>query len=162
MFIPWWEVALRLGLAALLGGLIGWDRELRHKPAGLRTIMLVSLSSAVYALAAMEAAARRGEALDAVRAMSGIAQGIGFLGAGAILQSRGQVRWLTTAAALWAAAAIGFAMAMGSYVIGVGSAVLVFAILHWMPELTNRLVARETATDKATQPPESTQPPDES
>jgi putative Mg2+ transporter-C (MgtC) family protein len=135
---PLWETIARMLLSATLGGLIGWERQQQHKPAGFRTVMIVSLASTVYVLAATQAAERYGEAIDAVRAMSGIAQGIGFLGAGAILQSKGEVRWLTTAAALWAAAAIGYAVGIGSYEIAVSAAILVYVALHWLLRLTSR------------------------
>lgn len=62
---PWWEYVLRLVLATVFGALIGWEREVRGKPAGLRTLMLVTLPAAVYVAAAEQAAMRRGEAVDA-------------------------------------------------------------------------------------------------
>jgi putative Mg2+ transporter-C (MgtC) family protein len=110
----------------------------RGKPAGLRTIILVSLASTVYVLAAQEAAARVGGDLDAVRAMAGIAQGVSFLGAGAIIRSRQGVKWLTTAAALWAAAAIGFAVGVGIYLIAILGCALVFVTLRWLVPLEER------------------------
>lgn len=79
---PWWEIAVRLTLAAFLGGVIGFERERRGKPAGLRTHMLVSVAAAVFVLSAQEAAIRAGESVDSVRAMSGVAQGVGVPGGG--------------------------------------------------------------------------------
>lgn len=140
--VPWWESTLRLLLAGMLGGLLGWDREVRGKPAGFRTLMLVSLSAAIYVMAAQQASLAHGEAVDAVRAMSGIAQGIGFLGAGAILQSRGEVRWLTTAAALWAVAGLGMAAGLGTYYVAIVGGLLVFAILRWMNIAEERWIHR--------------------
>lgn len=145
-----WEYALRLVLAGLAGALIGWEREVRGKPAGLRTLMLVSLSSAVYVAAAEQAALRHDEAVDAGRLMSGIAQGIGFLGAGAILQARGEVRWLTTAASLWAAAALGLAIGLGLYFIALVGAFLVFATLKWVALVEDRWMHK--GTDKIKTP----------
>lgn len=142
---PWWEIALKLVLAAALGGVIGFERERRGKPAGLRTHMLVSLSAALFVLAAQESAARAGEPVDSVRAMAGVAQGVGFLGAGVILQSRGEVRWLTTAAALWGAAAVGLATAMGMYYMVVLASALVFATLRWLGPLEERLAPPKQA-----------------
>ena len=139
---PWWEIAVKLILAILLGGLIGFERERRGKPAGLRTHMLVSVASALYVMAAQETALRAGEPVDSVRAMSGVAQGVGFLGAGVILQSRGEVRWLTTAAALWAAAAVGLGVAMGMYYMVVLASLLVWVILRWVDVLEKRYVTR--------------------
>ncbi|MHB0855996.1 MAG: MgtC/SapB family protein [Anaerolineae bacterium] len=134
------ESAARIVLAGLLGGMIGWEREARRKPAGLRTLMLVAISSCIYVVAATEASVRAGEPLDAVRAMVGIAQGVGFLGAGVILQSRREVRWLTTAASLWAAAALGMAAGLGMYAIAIVGAIAVFATLRWVVVLEGRLV----------------------
>lgn len=103
------DVLLRLGAAVLAGALIGIDREIRDKPAGLRTITLVSLGSAVFTLAAVE------PGLDATsRVIQGIITGIGFLGAGTIVRGRTEqsIRGLTTAASIWLAAAIGIACAL--------------------------------------------------
>jgi len=130
--IPWWELALRPVLATLLGGLIGWEREERGKPAGLRTLALVSLSACVFVLAAEQSAYARGVPPEPARAMTGVAQGVGFLGAGAILQSKGEVRWLTTAAALWSVAAVGYACAEGIYSLAVIGGALVFIVLRWV------------------------------
>lgn len=139
---PWWEIAIKLILAALLGGVIGFERERRGKPAGLRTHMLVSLASALFVMASQEMAARVGEPLDAVRAMVGVAQGVGFLGAGVILQSRGEVRWLTTAAALWAASAVGLGVAMGMYYMVALASVLVWIVLRWVDIVEKRYITR--------------------
>jgi len=145
---PWWEVAVRLGLAVFLGGLIGYERERRGKPAGLRTHMLVSVAAAVFVLSAQEMALRADEPVDAVRAMAGVAQGVGFLGAGVILQARGEVRWLTTAAALWAAAAVGLGAAMGMYYIVILASVLVWIILRWFDVIEDRYIPRERRRNK--------------
>jgi len=147
--LPWWEIILRMALAMFLGGLIGWEREVRQKPAGLRTLLLVSLSSSIFVMAAEQAALKYGEPVETVRAMSGIAQGIGFLGAGAIVQSRGKVRWLTTAAALWASAALGFAAGIGMYLIAIVGAAMVFIVLRWLATLEVRWLH----FDKDEQPP---------
>ncbi len=155
---PWWEWMLRLILATGLGALIGWEREARGKPAGLRTLMLVSLSSAVYVVAAEQAALQRGEASEPGRLMSGIAQGIGFLGAGAILQARGEVRWLTTAASLWAAAALGLAVGLGMYSIAVAAAILVFGTLRWVIRVEDRWMRKGSdriKTERDEQGPEA-------
>ena len=132
-------IVARLVLAFLIGALIGWDRETRGKPAGFRTLTMVSLASALYVTAVREAAAAIGEPADMGRAMAGIAQGVGFLGAGAIMQSKGEVRWLTTAASLWAAAALGYAAGAGQYLVaGVGT-LLVLTILRWLPAIEERI-----------------------
>jgi len=100
------DVFLRLGAAVLAGALIGLDRQVRRKPAGLRTVALVSLGSAVFVLAAT------GGSTDShSRVIQGIVTGVGFLGAGAIIrgQTEETVRGLTTAASIWLAAAVGVA-----------------------------------------------------
>jgi putative Mg2+ transporter-C (MgtC) family protein len=129
----WWEVVLRMLLAVVLGGIIGWEREVAGKPAGLRTMILVSLASAMFVLAAQQAAAVIGEPIDNVRAMVGIVSGVGFLGAGLVMRTQGDVRWLTTAASLWASAALGLSSALGMYMIALVGGVLVFITLHWLP-----------------------------
>lgn len=100
------DVFLRLGAAVLAGALIGLDRQVRRKPAGLRTVSLVSLGSAVFVLAATG-----GSADSNSRVIQGIVTGVGFLGAGAIIrgQTEETVRGLTTAASVWLAAAVGAA-----------------------------------------------------
>jgi putative Mg2+ transporter-C (MgtC) family protein len=100
------DVFLRLGAAVLAGALIGLDRQVRNKPAGLRTVSLVSLGAAVFVLAAT------GGSTDSYsRVIQGIVTGVGFLGAGAIIrgQTEETVRGLTTAASVWLAAAVGVA-----------------------------------------------------
>ena len=134
------EVALRLVIALAVGAVIGWERETRGKPAGFRTLTLVSVAVAIFVVTAQRAAFALGEPADSTRAMAAIAQGVGFLGAGAILQSKGEVRWLTTAASLWAAAALGYASGVGQYAVAGLGTVLVFAILRWLPAIEEVLV----------------------
>ena len=136
--IPWWEITLRLLFAGLIGGVIGWERERRAKPAGLRTHILVSAAAATYVLAAEQVALLYGEPVDAMRAMAGIAGGVGFMGAGVILRSKGEVRLLTTAAALWADAALGLAAGLGMYYIGALATVIVLVVLELLPALEHR------------------------
>ena len=101
------DVVLRLGAAMIAGALIGLDREIRDKPAGLRTLTLVSLGSAVFILTAIEG----GIADSTSRVIQGIVTGVGFLGVGTIIHgpTEQSVRGLTTAASVWLAAAIGVA-----------------------------------------------------
>lgn len=116
------SVLVRLFLAAVLGGILGWERERLGKTAGLRTHMLVSLGSALFVLAPLEAGATAG---DLTRVVQGIATGIGFVGAGAILklEGQGQVKGLTTASTVWIAAAVGMAVGVGLFwVSAVGTA----------------------------------------
>jgi putative Mg2+ transporter-C (MgtC) family protein len=123
----WTDVALRLGAAALLGAAIGLDREILHKAAGVRTIGLVSLGAA---LAVLSAGTLAGSGPDAAsRVIQGTLAGIGFLGGGVILHHRGAIEGLTTAAAIWTAAALGAACGLAAWpVVAVGS-VLIFVLL---------------------------------
>ena len=101
------DVFFRLGAAVLVGAVIGFDREIRDKPAGLRTLTLVSLGSAVFTLTGLDS----GAVDSASRVIQGIITGVGFLGAGTIIRGKTEesVRGLTTAASVWLAAAIGVA-----------------------------------------------------
>ena len=107
MSLGYLDVFFRLGAAVLVGAVIGFDREIRDKPAGLRTLTLVSLGSAVFTLTAIDS----GAVDSASRVIQGIVTGIGFLGAGTIIRGKTEesVRGLTTAASVWLAAAIGVA-----------------------------------------------------
>lgn len=122
------RVAARLLLAALLGGLLGLNRERLHKAAGLRTHMLVALGSAAFVLAPQQAGLDGG---DLTRVIQGIAAGIGFLGAGTILKLAGEqeIHGLTTAASIWLTAAVGIAAGAGWYGTAVLAAGLAWAIL---------------------------------
>src|SRR5918993_1517662 len=114
------ETVIRLGVATLCGLLLGLDRELRGISAGLRTHALVSLSSAVITVSALElysdTRAHGGDA-DPLRVIQGLAQAIGFIAAGAIFVSQGAVRNLTTAANIWLATAVGIAAGVGQFVL---------------------------------------------
>ena len=128
------EVALRLVVAIAIGALIGWDRERADKPAGLRTHMLVALGSASFTLLGFEVgdhlAPKTGDGFDPTRVLQGVIGGIGFLGAGAIIQNRGHVSGITTAASVWVAGALGSAAGVGAYVLAVFTALLAFGILR--------------------------------
>ncbi|CAE7449664.1 unnamed protein product [Symbiodinium sp. CCMP2456] len=119
------ESFVRLLLATLCGAALGWEREKKAKPAGLRTHMMVSLGAATFVLAGLHYTESLGQnepswlEVDLFRIVSGIIGGVGFLGAGSIIESRGDVRGLTTAASIWVAAATGLACGMGFYGLGV-------------------------------------------
>ena len=121
------EPLLRLAAGLVLGAAVGWERELHRMPAGFRTHALVGLGSAIFTV--VSALAFVGPQTDPTRIAAQIVTGIGFLGGGAILHYRGNVRGLTTAATLWAVAAIGMAAGAGLYVIAVGATVLVVVAL---------------------------------
>lgn len=107
---------MRLGGALLIGFLIGLEREISRKPAGLRTHMLVSLASSLFTILSLSSAFGDGAA-DPTRIASQIVVGIGFVGAGVIISSGGQIKGVTTAASLWITAAMGMAMGLGEYLL---------------------------------------------
>lgn len=112
-------IAIRLGLALVVGGLIGLNRDLHHKPAGVRTHALVSLGTALMVIVILPPGSALEHRVDALsRVIQGVLTGIGFLGAGVILHDacNGRVRGLTTAATIWLTALIGVACGAGQYV----------------------------------------------
>ncbi|HEY7706871.1 MAG TPA: MgtC/SapB family protein [Gaiellaceae bacterium] len=119
--LSWLEIALRIGLAAGLGGAIGLERELREREAGLRTHLLVSVGAALFTLVSAYAwtdwafSTQEGLVFDPTRIAAQVVTGIGFLGAGAIIRQGLSIRGLTTAATLWVVAAIGMAVGVGYY-----------------------------------------------
>src|SRR6266853_1344123 len=118
---PVFDVFLRLLLAAALGGAIGLEREYRHKPAGLRTNMLIALGSALFSVMSVQLGSGAGSP-DRIAAQ--VVTGIGFLGAGAILRSGENVHGLTTAATIWVNAAIGMAVGAGAWGVAVATTAL--------------------------------------
>lgn len=131
------SIVLRLMLSLLVGGAVGLERESRHKPAGLRTHMLVSFGSALFVLANLKLSDPQAQ-LDPSRTIQGIAAGIGFLGAGEIMRThrnseanedREEVRGLTSAAAIWVSAALGTLAGCGLWQISLIGGVLAYAVL---------------------------------
>jgi len=128
------QIVLRMLLAALLGGLVGFQRERVGKAAGLRTHMLVSLGSAFFVMIPYQAGM---SIADLSRVMQGIMTGVGFLGAGTILkrETDEQIEGLTTAAGLWLTAAVGSAAGMGREASAVLGTVLALLILAFLPRI---------------------------
>lgn len=125
-----WQMFVRLLVAAALGSIVGYEREHVGKPAGVRTHGMVALGAALFTVVSLYGFGGVG---DPGRVAAQIVTGIGFLGAGAILHSRGSVHGLTTAASLWVTAAIGVAVGVGMYVMSMETAVLVFLLLRFGP-----------------------------
>ncbi len=120
------EMALRLLMAAGLGAIIGYQRERAAKPAGLRTHVLICVGAALFTVVSIYGFG----VADPARVAAGVVTGIGFLGAGAILHGEGgMVVGLTTAASIWAVAAIGLAVGTGLYLVSLVTAVLVLIVL---------------------------------
>jgi putative Mg2+ transporter-C (MgtC) family protein len=132
-------IAVRLTAAAILGALIGLEREIHDHPAGMRTHLLVSLGSAGFTLLSIQAFTEGG---DPARIAAQIVTGVGFLGAGAILKEGATIRGLTTAASLWAVAAVGMAVGAGAWEIAIVTTVLVIVSLWPLRVVTERFVGR--------------------
>jgi len=130
------QVFFRLLLAAVFGGLLGWERGRSEKPAGVRTMILIGSGAAAFALLGQELIAAGGnEAIlraDPTRVLSYIISGVGFLGAGAILHSKRSIKGLTTAASIWVVAAIGAACGVGEFMIAFFLFAITFVTL-WTP-----------------------------
>ena len=126
------RMAMRLSAAALLGGVVGYERARTGKAAGLRTHMLVALGSALFVMATLEAGMAPGDVSGVVQ---GVAAGVGILGAGTILKrsDEKEIHGLTTAAGIWMTAAMGIAVGLGRYGLAVASAFVAWAILTLLP-----------------------------
>jgi putative Mg2+ transporter-C (MgtC) family protein len=122
------ELLVRLLLAAVLGGAIGAERELNDQPAGLRTHMLLTIGACLFTLISAYGFGG-GLRTDPSRIAAQVVTGIGFLGGGAIVRHGLTVKGVTTAASIWATASVGVAIGAGSYVLGIGGAVLVVGTL---------------------------------
>ncbi len=144
------EIVLRLVVAAGGAGILGWQRERHDKPAGLRTQMLVGVGAALFTMItlrlyqAVPAADEMGR-MDPLRVVQGVIQGIGFLGAGSIIQSRGSVKGITTAATIWVVGGLGVACGLGYYFLAGLAVVLAMTILSAVGYLEKRYLKEETA-----------------
>ena len=119
------EMLFRLLLGIGLGALIGFERELKRRPAGLRTHMLVSLGATIFATSSLAFD------IEPSRIAAGIVAGIGFLGAGSIIAHKGHVKGITSAATMWVVAGIGLSVGIGEYYIAIISAIAVFLVLRF-------------------------------
>jgi putative Mg2+ transporter-C (MgtC) family protein len=149
--LNWDESLLRLALAAVLGGLIGVERELREREAGLRTHLLVSVGSALFTIVGAygfhDFVVPGHSVVDPTRIAAQIVTGIGFLGAGAIIRQGLSVRGLTTAATLWVVAAVGLASGAGYYSAAVITTALVLIALYPLRIIAYRILRRFRAED---------------
>lgn len=136
------RIVLRLSVAMLLGGLLGYERERSGKDAGLRTHMLVALGAAIFVLVPLQGGMEVG---DLSRVLQGVIAGIGFLGAGAIIKLSGEreIRGLTTAAGIWMTAAIGVAAGMGREATAVVSTLMALFVLAALRRVEARIAARQ-------------------
>lgn len=116
--------AVRVLVAAVLGGFIGWEREWHGREAGIRTYAAVAIGSCVFALVSSHI-----PGADPSRLAANIVTGVGFLGAGIILRERGRTVGLTTAATIWSTAAVGTAVGFGMYLLATLTSIIVFGVL---------------------------------
>ena len=124
------NLAVRLAMGLVLGAVIGFERELQRQPAGFRTHSLVALGAALFTVVSGYGFGG-GDNVDPTRIAAQIVSGIGFIGAGTILQYRGHIRGLTTAASLWAVAGVGMAAGAGLYGVAVSGTALMLVVL-WL------------------------------
>jgi putative Mg2+ transporter-C (MgtC) family protein len=155
------DISLRLLAAIGCGAVLGMEREWADKPAGLRTQMLVALGSATFIVMTLSFTGREGMGdairLDPTRVVQGIVGGIGFLGAGSIIQNRGGVRGLTTAATIWIVGALGIACGLGYYElagIAAGYALLVLMVIGAIEKRINTRRGRNRHPEADVSPPD--------
>ena len=133
---------LAMLVSTVLGTLVGWERQMGRKPAGLRTHTLVCLGSTMFVLVTRHAVADiGGPNLDPTRVIHGVITGVGFLGAGSIMRTEGYVHGLTTAASIWMVAAIGVAVGVHAYTlaaIGTVLALVVLEVFRWLERFLAR------------------------
>lgn len=120
---------IKMGISLLLGGIIGAERERYKKDAGLRTTILISMGSTLFTILSTRVGLGVPGTLDITRIAASIVSGVGFLGAGVILQEHGRVKGLTTAATIWMSAAIGMACGAGEFILGAISSLLTVIVL---------------------------------
>jgi putative Mg2+ transporter-C (MgtC) family protein len=135
-----WNTVYHVILAAVLGGIVGAERELSGHPAGLRTNILIATSSCLFTLLSIYAFP--GTPRDTARVAAQIVTGVGFLGAGAVIQTRRAVHGLTTAATIWMVAAVGMAAATDLYILGIVTTLVTTVTLVLLAPLSNRMAAR--------------------
>ncbi|MDF2674581.1 MAG: methyltransferase [Clostridiales bacterium] len=135
------QIVLRLGLALIIGGAIGYEREFKNRPAGFRTHILVCIGATVISMIQEDSVIKTSEIIltnpilesalkaDIGRMGAQVISGVGFLGAGTIMHQKGSIKGLTTAASLWVVACLGLAIGMGQYTLSVLSGITVVLVL---------------------------------
>ncbi len=125
------ELIIRILVAVLLGGIVGYEREKSKKPAGLRTHIFVSMGACLFTIASFYLLPESIEgSFDATRIAAGVVAGISFIGAGSIIALKGDVKGLTTAASLWVVSAIGLILGLGNYVLPLLATIISFILLR--------------------------------
>lgn len=148
-FLPLHIIAIRLGMAALFGAMIGFEREINTAEAGLRTHILVAVAGALFTILAfeifhtIEVSGDAGPQADPIRAVEAVTAGIAFLGAGAIFRSGANVQGLTTGAGMWLAGAVGVSCALGYYIIGGMVALFAIMVLATLRAFAHRVLGKK-------------------
>jgi len=142
-----WEIVIRLILSAIIGGMIGVEREVNNRPAGLRTHILVSVGSALIMLVSIDGFNNVG---DPARLASQVVTGVGFLGAGTIIKTGNNIKGLTTAASLWVCSGIGLAIGNGYYLGGITTAGIVLLTLISLTKLERKIIKKNSETLEVT------------
>ena len=125
------ELIIRIFLAVGLGALIGYERELTHKPAGLRTHIFVCMGACLFTISSFYLLPEGSiGSFDTTRIAAGIVAGISFIGAGSIIATKGDVKGITTAASLWVMAAVGLMVGLGNYLLPVIATIIIFLVLR--------------------------------
>ena len=149
--IPLADAAARLLLALLLGAMIGWEREAKSRPAGLRTHMLISMAATIFTIIAMELtqfpASEQSLRVDPLRLIEAVTAGVAFLAAGSIITSGGNVKGLTTGASMWLAGAVGLACGTGDGILATMGAVLGLVTL-WIIRIAIKPLASNQDADQ--------------
>jgi putative Mg2+ transporter-C (MgtC) family protein len=148
------EMIARPAVAVVGAGILGWEREAHGKPAGLRTQMMVALGASIFTLATLEFYRDIGLAggtirIDPLRVVEGVIGGIGFLGAGCIIQARGSVEGITTAATIWVVGAFGVCCGLGYYALGATTVLLAMVVLSGLGFLEKRVLEPRWSLRKA-------------
>jgi putative Mg2+ transporter-C (MgtC) family protein len=156
-YLPQHIIAIRLLIAALLGAMIGFEREIHTAEAGLRTHILVSVAAALFTILAFEIfhtiePGAEGSRADPIRAVEAVTAGIAFLGAGAIFRSGRNVQGLTTGAGMWLAGAVGLATALGYYLVAFGVALLAVIVLAALRALAHQVIGHDDNKKSAGKP----------
>lgn len=153
--MPFSDILIRILLAILIGGAIGYEREFKNRPAGFRTHILVCIGATIISLIqvtmvndTIAMAAKNPELADLVkvdyaRLGAQVISGVGFLGAGTILHTKGSVKGLTTAASIWVVACVGLAIGMGYYMISIASGVAVVVVLVGLKRFQNKFITQK-------------------
>jgi len=146
-----WDSAIKISLAAVLGAIVGLERVTGGHPAGLRTNMMIAISSCLFTILSIEGFPLRGSAQDTARIAAQIVTGVGFLGAGALMQSKKHIRGLTTAATIWLVAAIGMAVGAGAYFVAIFTTTLSTILLVLLAPISRQFEKRAQEREKLCQ-----------